>query len=332
MRTRCRTTLRATFALPRPRRPADARHRPRAHRGQPVVHDAARARAARHRRVRVRRALPGLRGVGSSALELFLLLQMLPGSSRRRCVHQYIAGFAEQAARLTGCRSLFIVITAALAIATVEREINLIWGIRRGRSLRGASSSTRSGFTAGPVLLGAQHLDHDVARRQSLGGVPLAHDARRADLLERCRSCSRRRASRCSTSAVPARQVPVARGADRRAARGAARSKLREARLRVVPRAGADVRVVYGALAALPCSCSGSTLLDHRARRRGDQRDARRTGAADRRADRDESRTDRGECGLPNRRRPRYIRTVSRPGSCTTCGPSFKQPAGRSGR
>ena len=57
--------------------------------------------------------------------------------------------------QLTGISVAFIVITAVLAVATVEREINAIWGIRGGRSLPKRAVVYAVGLTAGPVLLGA---------------------------------------------------------------------------------------------------------------------------------------------------------------------------------
>ena len=64
------------------------------------------------------------------ALESFLLKYMLPGSANA-VVHTAIREFTEKAARLTGLSIAFIGVTAVLLIATVEREINAMWGIRR---------------------------------------------------------------------------------------------------------------------------------------------------------------------------------------------------------
>ena len=88
------------------------------------------------------------------ALEQFLLRHMLPFAGAAQ-VRAHIVGFAAQAARLTGISLFVIGISAALAVATVEREINTIWGIRRGRSLPKRLLVYVVGLTAGPVLLGA---------------------------------------------------------------------------------------------------------------------------------------------------------------------------------
>ncbi len=50
---------------------------------------------------------------------------------------------------------VFIVVTAVLLIATVEREINAIWGITRARPLARRLVVYALGATAGPVLVGA---------------------------------------------------------------------------------------------------------------------------------------------------------------------------------
>lgn len=89
-----------------------------------------------------------------AALEAFVFKNMLPGSTAG-VVHEYVLGFAEQAARLTGVSIALIAVTAVLAISTVEREINLIWGIRRSRPLARRIVVYLVGLTAGPVLLGA---------------------------------------------------------------------------------------------------------------------------------------------------------------------------------
>ena len=89
-----------------------------------------------------------------AALEAFLFKNMLP-SSTASVVHEYVLSFAEQAARLTGISIALIAVTAGLAISTVEREINLIWGIRRSRPLARRVIVYLIGLTAGPVLLGA---------------------------------------------------------------------------------------------------------------------------------------------------------------------------------
>ncbi len=88
------------------------------------------------------------------ALELFMLRHLLPFSAAAD-VRTRVVEFAGQASRLTGISIALIALTAGLAIATVEREINVIWGIRHGRSLGRRLLVYTLGLTAGPVLLGA---------------------------------------------------------------------------------------------------------------------------------------------------------------------------------
>jgi membrane protein len=88
------------------------------------------------------------------ALEQFLLRHLLPFSAASE-VRSHLMTFADQAAQLTGVSVLVITVSAMLAVATVEREINTIWGIRRGRSLPKRVVVYAIGLTAGPVLLGA---------------------------------------------------------------------------------------------------------------------------------------------------------------------------------
>lgn len=87
-------------------------------------------------------------------LEQFLVKHLLPFSASTE-IRGYIAGFAAQAARLTGVSVALIAVSAALAMASVERQINAIWGIRRGRSLPRRVVVYALGLTAVPVLLGA---------------------------------------------------------------------------------------------------------------------------------------------------------------------------------
>ena len=87
-------------------------------------------------------------------LEQFMLKHMLPFGAGTE-IRAYITGFAEQAARLTGVSVALIAVSAALAMASVERQINAIWGIRRGRSLPRRVVVYALGLTAVPVLIGA---------------------------------------------------------------------------------------------------------------------------------------------------------------------------------
>jgi membrane protein len=88
------------------------------------------------------------------ALEVFLLRHMLPASAHQ-VVHYYVREFTEKAAGLTGISIVFVAATAVMATATIEREINLIWGISRTRPLGRRIVVYALGITVGPVLVGA---------------------------------------------------------------------------------------------------------------------------------------------------------------------------------
>jgi len=88
------------------------------------------------------------------ALEAFLLKHLLPGTANA-VVHTYVREFTEKAAGLTGLSIVFVAATAVLLIATVEREINAIWGSNRPRPLVRRLVVYAFGATAGPVLVGA---------------------------------------------------------------------------------------------------------------------------------------------------------------------------------
>jgi membrane protein len=114
------------------------------------------------------------------ALEAFLLEHMLPHSARA-VVHTYVREFVEKAAGLTGISIALIFVTALMMIATVEREINLIWGIRRARPFARRVVVYALGATVGPVLVGASVWATSWLLAASLAAIPL--DETFADLV-----------------------------------------------------------------------------------------------------------------------------------------------------
>ena len=106
------------------------------------------------------------------ALEAFLLKHMLPGSAYA-VVHHTLREFTDKATGLTGISIVFIAATAAMATATIEREINLIWGIRRGRPLGRRLVVYALGLTVGPVLVGASLSLTTWLLARSLAAMPL---------------------------------------------------------------------------------------------------------------------------------------------------------------
>jgi membrane protein len=106
------------------------------------------------------------------ALEAFALRNLLPGSTAT-VAHEYVFTFAAHAARLTGVSILAIVVTASLALSTVEREFNLIWGVQKNRPLARRVIVYLLGLTAVPVLLGASIWLTTWLVGESLAAVPI---------------------------------------------------------------------------------------------------------------------------------------------------------------
>jgi membrane protein len=87
------------------------------------------------------------------ALERFLFRHLLPGSGS--VVRTYLTEFTSKAGALQGVSIAFVVATAVLLVATIEREINAIWGVREPRSLWRRAFVYAIGITAGPLSIGA---------------------------------------------------------------------------------------------------------------------------------------------------------------------------------
>jgi membrane protein len=87
-------------------------------------------------------------------LEAFLLRHLLPASAST-IVHEYVVVLAEDAANVVGRSIFFVAVTAALAIDTIESEINEIWGVRKKRPIARRILVYAFGITVGPVILGA---------------------------------------------------------------------------------------------------------------------------------------------------------------------------------
>jgi len=105
-------------------------------------------------------------------LERFLLRHMLPDTAHA-VIHHYIREFTEKASGLTGISILMIAVTAAMATATIEREINAIWGITRRRPLPRRIVIYTLGLTVGPVLVGASLSLTTWLVTQSLAAMPM---------------------------------------------------------------------------------------------------------------------------------------------------------------
>lgn len=120
---------------------------------------------------------------GLVALEQWMVRVFLPGVGEH-VVRDAIVGFAEQAARLTIVNLAFLAVTAAMLVATIEGEINAIFGIRRSRPFGRRLLLTVLGVTLGPLAAGlsisattwliAQSFDvAPLPGARTLAGVPL---------------------------------------------------------------------------------------------------------------------------------------------------------------
>jgi len=106
------------------------------------------------------------------ALETFLLKYTLPGGANE-VVHDYVREFTGKASGLTGLSIVFILVTATLVIATIEREINALWGIGLRRPIARRFAVYLLGTTLGPVLVGASISLTTWLFTQSLAAVPM---------------------------------------------------------------------------------------------------------------------------------------------------------------
>jgi membrane protein len=105
-------------------------------------------------------------------LERFLLRYMLPETASS-LVHEYVVGLATEASSLQGVGIVFVLVTAALVVGTLESEINAIWGIRQKRPLMRRVVLYLVSITAGPVMIGATITFLMWVLRESIAAVPL---------------------------------------------------------------------------------------------------------------------------------------------------------------
>ena len=183
------------------------------------------------------------------ALEAFLLKHMMPDSAYT-VVHHTIREFTDKATGLTGISLVFIAVTATMATATIEREINLIWGIARARPLGRRIVVYALGLTAGPVLVGASLSLTTWLLTQSLAAMPL-HGFVAELILKPLPLLFTTAALTLLYAVVPARRVPWRHALAGAAAAAAAFEAAKYGfafYLTQVP----TYEVVYGALAALP--------------------------------------------------------------------------------
>ena len=109
------------------------------------------------------------------ALEPFLVKFLLPDSST--AVRHYLAEFTTKAAGVQGVGTVFLIATAALLVAQVEREINAIWGVYEARSLLRRIVVYALGFATVPALIGGAVYFTSWAIGQSIAAAPGVSEA-----------------------------------------------------------------------------------------------------------------------------------------------------------
>jgi membrane protein len=87
-----------------------------------------------------------------AAVQAFVYGNFVPAAGE--AVSSYLQQFAANAGRLTVWGLLFLVFTAVMLIATIERTFNDIWHVRRQRKLGRRLVSYWAVITLGPVLMG----------------------------------------------------------------------------------------------------------------------------------------------------------------------------------
>ena len=109
------------------------------------------------------------------ALEPILLKVLLPASSST--IRHYLSEFTARAGELQGIGAAFVVVTAVLLIAQIEREINVIWGVGEARSLARRAIVYALGFLTVPAFVAGAVYFTKWAIVQSIAVVPIASQA-----------------------------------------------------------------------------------------------------------------------------------------------------------
>lgn len=181
-------------------------------------------------------------------LEPFLVKFLLPDSSS--AVRYYLAEFTTKAAGVQGVGTVFLIVTAVLLVAQVEREINAIWGIYEARSLPRRMLVYALGFVAVPAMIGAAVQVTSWAIEQSIAAAPGVSGALSL-LVQPVETAIATLALTMLYKLVPARPVPM-RDAFAGALLAAMLFELAKLGFKAYIRQVPTYRIVYGALAALP--------------------------------------------------------------------------------
>ena len=86
-------------------------------------------------------------------LQDFIFQNLVPATGD--VVQQYLDQFVERSAGMTGTGTAFLIITAILLMATIEKSLNRIWCVDRQRGLTSRLLIYWSVLTLGPLLIGA---------------------------------------------------------------------------------------------------------------------------------------------------------------------------------
>ncbi|MBS0326325.1 MAG: YihY family inner membrane protein [Proteobacteria bacterium] len=182
-------------------------------------------------------------------LEQFMIRHLLPFAAAAE-VRLRVTEFADQAMRLSAISIAVIAATALLAIATVEREINVIWGVREGRPVARRLIVYTLGLTAGPVLIGASISLTTWLVVHSLAVVPI-HRSAGERIVRALPFMFAFAGLTLLYKAAPARRVPWVAAAIAGALAAAALEAAKAGFAWYVTRVS-TYQAVYGALSALP--------------------------------------------------------------------------------
>jgi len=104
------------------------------------------------------------------ALEQFLITNLMPPSVADN-IMEYLNQFAQKASRLTAVGGIFLMITAVSLMLTIDKALNEIWHVRKGRPLPQRVLIYWATLTLGPVLIGASLWATSFLARESMGLV-----------------------------------------------------------------------------------------------------------------------------------------------------------------
>ncbi|OVZ58067.1 hypothetical protein CDO44_15400 [Pigmentiphaga sp. NML080357] len=104
------------------------------------------------------------------ALEAFLVSNLMPPSVADN-IMDYLNQFAQKASRLTAVGGIFLMITAVSLMLTIDKALNEIWHVRKGRPLAQRVLIYWATLTLGPVLIGASLWATSFLARESMGLV-----------------------------------------------------------------------------------------------------------------------------------------------------------------